>query len=226
VKVRNSLLFVGWALAGLSFLILMYRLFGRAGVYGVVALSAVMMNILVQKSMVIFGLGATGGNVLYALIFLSTDLLNEHYGEKEARRAVWLGFAVSLLGLAAGLVNLLFEPAEWDYAQPHLQALFTPIARIILGSMLAYLLSQLLDVKSYRLLKRLAPRRLWLRNNGSTMTSQLVDTLVFCTVGLLGTMPLSAWWQVVLSTYLLKLIVAALDTPFLYLSRRVYRIVG
>lgn len=214
----NSLLFVGWAVLGLFILLLIFRFFGKAGVTAFIGASVVIMNILVTKSMVIFGVGATGGNVLYASIFLATDLLTEYYGGKEARKAVIIGFACSVFSLVAISITLLFEPAPWDWAQPPLAAIFTPVARIVAGSMIAYLISQNLDTYTYDFIRRRF-KGLWLRNNGSTWTSQLVDTLIFCTIGLLGTMPLNAWLQVVLSTYLLKIVVGALDTPFIYLSR-------
>ena len=85
--------------------------------------------------------------------------------------------------------------------------------------MIAYLISQNLDTYLYDFIRsRWKP--LWLRNNGSTWISQLIDTVVFCTVALLGSMPTNAWLQVTLSTYVLKIAIAALDTPYIYLSRR------
>lgn len=214
----NSLLFVGWAVLGLFILMLIFRFFGKTGVTAFIGAAVVIMNILVTKSMIIFGVGATGGNVLYASIFLATDLLSEYYGGKEARKAVTIGFGCSVFSLIAISVTLLFEPASWDWAHPPLAAIFTPVARIVAGSMIAYLISQYLDTYTYDFIRRRF-KPLWLRNNGSTWTSQLADTLIFCTIALLGTMPLKAWLQVVLSTYLLKIVVAALDTPFIYLSR-------
>jgi uncharacterized integral membrane protein (TIGR00697 family) len=214
----NSLLFMGWAVLGLSILLLVFRFFGKTGVTAFIGASVVIMNILVTKSMIIFGLGATGGNILYASIFLATDILTEYYGGREARKAVVIGFVCSVFALIAISVTLLFEPADWDWAHAPLAAIFTPVARIVAGSMIAYMVSQNLDTYTYEFIRRRF-KALWIRNNGSTWTSQLVDTLIFCTIGLLGTMPLSAWLQVVLSTYLLKIVVAALDTPFIYLSR-------
>jgi len=214
----NSLLFVGWAILGLLVLLLIFRFFGKTGLAGFIGAAVVVMNILVTKGMVIFGVGATGGNVLYASIFLATDLLSEYYGGREARRAVLIGFFCSVFSLLAFSVTLLFRPAPWDWAQPSLEAIFTPVARIVAGSMVAYLISQNLDTYLYDFIRR-RWKGLWLRNNGSTWISQLVDTLVFCTVALLGTMPAVAWFEVVLSTYLLKIVVAAVDTPFIYLSR-------
>jgi len=217
--VLNTLLFLAWSVIALALLLAVFRLFGRVGLVGFICAAVVLMNIFVTKSMRVFGVGATGGNVLYACVFLATDLLSEYYGGREARRAVLIGFAASILALASSQAILLFEPAPWDWAHDPLALLFTPLLRIVSGSMLAYLASQILDTYLYDLIRR-RWKPLWLRNNGSTWVSQLVDTLVFCTVALLGTMPPYAWAQVVASTYFLKVVIAALDTPFIYLSRR------
>lgn len=219
----NTLMFIGWILIGLSGLVLSFRLFGKVGLIGVMAGSIVMMNVLVTKSVLIFGLGATGGNVLYAMIFLSTDMLSEHFGGKEARKAVMIGFFVSVFMTAASWVTLSMIPAPWDWAHDSLAVLITPMFRIVLGSMVAYLISNTLDTFTFDWLKKKFPKHLWLRNNGSTWTSQMVDSIIFCSIALLGVMPFSAWLQIVVSTYLVKIIVAALDTPFLYLSGRIVR---
>ena len=72
----NSLLFLLWTLASLTLLLVVFRIFGRAGLVGFICASVVLMNIFVTKSILIFGIGATGGNVLYACIFLATDLIS------------------------------------------------------------------------------------------------------------------------------------------------------
>ena len=145
----NTLLFLVWGVLDLLLLLAVFRLFGRAGLIGLIAASVVLMNILVTKSVMIFGVGATGGNVLYAGIFLATDLISEYYGGKQARRAVAVGFIASVLALTASQVTLAFVPAPWDWADASLHALFTPVTRIILGSLVAYLIAQNLDTFLY-----------------------------------------------------------------------------
>ena len=102
----NTLLFLLWAAANLLLLLVVFRLFGQVGLVGLIAASVVLMNILVTKSVTILGIGATGGNVLYAGIFLATDLISEYYGGRQARRAVAIGFVASVLALAASQVTL------------------------------------------------------------------------------------------------------------------------
>ena len=213
----NGLLFIGWSIVGLAALTLAYKLFGKMGLIGIIAGSVVMMNILVNKSVIIFGIGATSGNVFYAMVFLATDILSENYGGKEARKSVMIGFFISLLTLIGAWVAIAMTPAPWDTAHQPLSQILTPMYRIIAGSMVSFFVSNMLDTYTYQWLKNKFPKQLWIRNNGSTMTSQLVDSLLFATIALLGTMPFDAWVQVVISTYILKFIIAIIDTPFLYL---------
>ncbi|NLC49117.1 MAG: queuosine precursor transporter [Bacteroidales bacterium] len=213
----NGLLFLGWSIGGLIALTLAYKLFGKMGLIGIIAGSVVMMNILVNKSVIIFGIGATSGNVFYALVFLATDILSENHGAKEARKSVMIGFFISLLTLFGAWIALSMTPAPWDTAHEPLSKLLTPMYRIIAGSMVSFFVSNMLDTYSYQWLKKKFPKQLWIRNNGSTMSSQLIDTLLFASIALLGTMPFDAWVQVLISTYLLKIVIAIIDTPFLYL---------
>ena len=213
----NGLLFLGWSFLGLLGLTLAYKLFGKMGLIGIIAGSVVMMNILVNKSVLIFGLGATSGNVFYSMMYLATDILSENYGGKEARKSIMIGFFISILTMIGAWVALAMTPAPWDVAHEPLSLILTPMFRIVLGSMVAFFASNMIDTYTYQWLKKKFPNQLWIRNNGSTMSSQLVDSLLFATIALLDTMPFVAWLQVVLSTYLLKVIIAIIDTPFLYL---------
>ena len=213
----NGLLFLGWSVLGLFGLTLAYKLFGKMGLIGIIAGSVVMMNILVNKSVLIFGLGATSGNVFYSMMYLATDILSENYGGKEARKSIMIGFFISILTMIGAWVALAMPPAPWDIAHEPLSLILTPMFRIVLGSMVAFFVSNMIDTYTYQWLKKKFPNQLWIRNNGSTMSSQLVDSLLFATIALLDTMPFVAWLQVVLSTYLLKVIIAIIDTPFLYL---------
>lgn len=211
----NELLFILQTLISLSFVLLAFR-FGKVWLMGFIAASAVAMNIFVLKGMVLFGLAVTGGNVLYASTFLATDLLSEHYGKKQALKAVWIGFGASVFFLIMSQIMLQYTPAEYDFAQGSFETLFTLTPRIVAGSMIAYLVAQNLDVFLFNKIKSMTGgKMLWLRNNGSTWVSQLVDSVVFTVIAFAGVYPL---FELIVFTYIIKIIVAALDTPFIYLS--------
>ena len=214
----NEILFIIMTLVSLSFVLLAFRL-GRAWLIGLIAVQVVLMNIFVGKGIYLFGLAVTGGNVLYASIFLATDLLCEHWGKKEAVRAVRIGFFVSAFFLVMSQFIIRFIPADYDFAQEAMQTLFTLVPRIVLGSMVAYLISQHLDVWIFNKIKqKTGGKMLWLRNNGSTLISQLVDSAIFTIIAFAGVYPL---WELMLFTYIIKVIVAVLDTPFMYLAKKI-----
>jgi hypothetical protein len=201
-----------------------FRFFGRAGLLAMIVFSLLICNIQVIKTVQLFGITTTLGNVLYASVFLTTDILGEFYGKKAAKQGVLLGFSALILVTVYMQIALYFTPATDDFAQPHLQAIFGFMPRIATGSMVAYLVSQWHDVWAFHLLKSWTKGRyLWLRNNGSTLISQALDSLVFCTIAFWGVFETSVWIQIVLSTYLMKSIMGVMDTPFIYLARRIHR---
>jgi len=187
-----------------------------------VAASIVLANIFVTKQIKLFGLSATGGNILYASIFLATDLLNEHFSKEDAKDAVKIGFLASLLYLMSSQFILQYIPTDYDTVHEGMQAIFTFAPRIIGASMLAYLVSQFHDIWAYNFIwKKTGQKLLWLRNNGSTWISQLIDSVIFSLVAFVGVFPFNEVFQIIVSTYVLKILVAFLDTPFMYLSYRV-----
>jgi len=212
----NELLFLLQTLVSLAAVLAACRM-GYGCVVGLIGALVVLMNLFVLKQMDLFGFSVTGGNVLYASIFLATDIISEHYGKRKAHQAVWLGFGVSIFFVAMTRFILLYQPNAYDAMQGPMEQLFGLVPRVVFASMLAYLLSQHLDVRLFESLgKWTGGRWLWLRNNCSTGVSQMVDTVVFTLVAFWGVLP--DLLAMILFTYLIKICVAALDTPFIYLS--------
>ncbi|GED61403.1 queuosine precursor transporter [Brevibacillus formosus] len=210
-----------FALVNFGLFLLCYRFFGRMGLYAWIGMATVLANIQVVKTIEMFGLVMTLGNTIYASIYLISDLLNEKYGEREAKKAVWFGFFTLIAATIIMQLVLVFEPQETDIAQGSLQTIFGLMPRVALGSLCAYFVSQFVDVKIYSWLKKKCPgpNQLWIRNNGSTLFSQLLDSVTFCTIAFLGEFPMDVWWQILLTTYLIKFVVSAASTPVLYIAR-------
>ncbi|MFA7641728.1 MAG: queuosine precursor transporter [Sphaerochaetaceae bacterium] len=208
----------------LNFLAIMvaFRLWGRLGLFIWIPISVIIANIQVTKTVVLFGLEATLGNIVYATSFLATDILSECYGRKDAARAVGIGFFSLVVMTVLMNAALLFIPAESDFVQESMATIFGLMPRIALGSLTAYIVSQVHDIHAFDYWKRKKPgmKWLWLRNNASTMVSQLIDTLLFTCIAFWGVYEWPVLWQIMLTTYLLKWVVAALDTPFMYLARK------
>lgn len=182
----------------------------------------VISNVTAVKITTIAGLAVPAAVVAYSVTFLLTDMLSEFYSKREAHRAVWAGFYANLLLVVVVAVAVYLPPAPFWKHQEAFETLFAWVPRIVLASMLAYLISQHFDVLAFHFWKQLTDGRyLWLRNNASTMVSQFIDTALFITIAFYGTgMPLA---EMIKGQYVVKLGIALLDTPFMYLSREVYR---
>ncbi len=213
----------------LGTVLLLYRVFGKQGLYGAIVLNIMLCNIMGPKLTHVFTFNTTMGAILYSGIYFATDLLSERYGRREASRAVWLGFSTSLMVIVLTHIGLVFEPTQYGSEEAQAlsatthaaqEALFgiTPI--IVMGSLCAYLASQLNDVYLFHWLKRRTQgRHLWLRNNVSTLTSQAIDTVIFASIGWTGLISFSEALQIGLTKYFFKATIAAIDTPFIYWAR-------
>jgi len=202
-------------------LMLVYKFLGKTGLFVWVVLATVIANIQVIKVVRLFGISATLGNVLYASIFLATDILSENYSKRDATLAAIIGF-VSMLSLPLLMsMSLLFRPGAGDFSQKALHTLFGVVPRVVLGSAIAYIVSQFHDVWSFHAIKKKLPstRMLWVRNNGSTLVSQLLDSIIFATIAFYGLYPRRVFMEIVITTFLLKALCALLDTPFMYLAK-------
>ena len=220
-NISNSLLWIGFVFANLGIIVLVFRFFGRNGLYAIIVAAVITANIQVLKTVEIFGFVSTLGNILYGGVFFATDILTEVYGKKAARRGVWLGFIGMVLMTLWMQFGLKFIPHTSDFSQEALLTIFSLMPRIAAGSMTAYLVSQHHDIWAFLFWKRKTEGRfLWLRNNVSTMVSQAIDTAIFCTIALWGIFDSSTWLQILASTYFIKLFVAVIDTPFIYLAKR------
>lgn len=166
------------------------------------------------------------GVLPYPVTFLCTDLISELYGKKRANAMVLTGFLVSvyMLGLLQLGRVLPVSHLQDESIQGHYMAVFGQSGRAILGSMVAYLVAQLIDVRLYHFWRKLTDgRHLWLRNNASTMLSQLVDTTAVVTILFAGVWTWSQIGAVILASYSYKLLVAAADTPLMYAGSLLFR---
>lgn len=220
----NEALWVYLLLANFTAILLAYQFFGKTGLYIWIPISTILANIQVLKMVDLLGIGVTLGNITYASSFLITDILSENYGKKSARKAVFIGFFSLTATVIIMNLALMFKPNEFDFIQKSLISIFSLLPRIALASLVAYGVSQLHDVWAYNFWKNLFPgsRFLWLRNNASTMVSQLLDSLLFTCIAFWGLLPQSEFVQILITTYMVKCLVAAVDTPFLYLARYMF----
>ena len=217
----NEALWFLLLLANFSAILIAYRFFGKTGLYIWVPIATILANIQVLKMVDLLTIGVTLGNITYASSFLVTDILSENYGKKSARKAVFIGFFSLAATVIIMNIALHFKPNEFDFIQDSLKNIFAILPRIALASLVAYAISQLHDISAYSFWKRRFPETkfMWLRNNASTMVSQLLDYVIFTFIAFWGLLPQAEFFQIMISTYILKWIVAAVDTPFLYIAK-------
>ena len=166
------------------------------------------------------------GILPYPITFLITDLISEIYGKKRANDVVVVGIFASLFSLLIIYVGSHVPATSWSYVDDKMfNKVFGNSAIAVFASMLTYLFAQFVDIQIYHFWKRLTKgKHLWLRNNFSTWFSQFVDTftivLLLCTFGIIDW---ANFKGLLISGFLFKVLVAALDTPFLYLGVYAFR---
>ncbi|POO68828.1 hypothetical protein C1T26_17165 [Bacillus amyloliquefaciens] len=221
----NELFGVATFLVTFILMVAMYRMFGKQGLLAWVAIGTIIANIQVIKTVEIFGISATLGNVMFASIYLATDILNDIYGRKVAKRAVWLGFSSTLVMIIIMQMSLHFIPAPEDTAQNAFHAIFDVVPRIALGSIVAYIIGQHVDVFIFSLIKKLfsSDKTFIIRAYGSTIISSIIDTALFVSIAFIGSLPGMAVFEIFITTYVLKLVSTIFNVPFGYITKSFYR---
>lgn len=216
----NEILFFVDIVFCFSFDLLFYKFFGKKGLFVWIAIATIISNIQTVKIVNIFGVETSLGNVLYGSTFLATDILNEYYGKEEARKSIYYGFTSMVVMTLLMSISLLFNPSVNDFASDSLNLIFTLNIRITIASIVGFCVSQFLDTWTFQYIKQ-HNDKLWVRNNLSTMISQVFDTVLFVTISYIGTVPFSTIIQLMMSMYVFKFFIAIFDTPFMYLSKKV-----
>jgi len=171
------------------------------------------------------------GVIAFPVTFLATDLVSELFGRKKAQLLVWVGFGMNVFLLAVMSLNHLLPDASGVSGGLSLfEGVYGFMVGNVVASMIAYLTAQTIDVRLFHFWKDVTKgKHLWLRNNLSTMVSQLVDSTAILSIlyfaGNLGdavTGP-GALFILILNSYLFKFLVAAADTPLFYLGAWVFR---
>ena len=225
----NELLLVGSVALIFGAVLLAWRLFGKAGLYAMTAAAAILANIEVLILVRAFGMEQTLGNVLFAATFLITDILSENEGKKAANTAVFIGLFASAFFMALAGSWRFYTPAASDWVMPGIRTVFSAAPRTVLASMAVYGVSQLFDVWLYHKWWAFTERRcrsrrrfLWLRNNGATLVSQLLNTALFTLAAFGGAAGYDGrlLLKIMGSSYIIYIATSLLDTPAVYLARR------
>lgn len=186
---------------------------------GIFITSLIVANILASKVVTFWGFVLPAAVVAYPLTFLMTDVIGEIWGKEEANRTVRNGFICQAISLILISLAILLPVAPFADNQAEFQAILGQSFRVVFASMIGYLIAQCNDVFIFHKLKeKYNGKHKWLRNNASTLLSQLLDTAVFITIAFIGTVP--NIFTMILSQYVVKAAYALIDTPFFYLLTR------
>ena len=210
-----------------SSILVFLKFFGYVGIYIYSSIAVIIANIQVLKTVDFFYSPepVALGTILFASTFLCTDILSEYYGPEKARKNIIISFSSFLFVTCLMILTVGIKPSSNDWIQTSISNVFTPMTRFFIASMIAYLISQYFDVWFYNYIKnKTSEKYLWFRNNLSTVTSSLVDNTVFSIFAwiLLNPEPINLYKVIatyILGTYLLRIIIAFIDTPFIYVAK-------
>lgn len=223
----NELLLILSLLLTFSGVLVFYKIFGKTGLHVWTAIATITANIEVLILVEAFGMEQTLGNVLFASNFLVTDILSELHGKEEANKAVNIGIAASIAFIFISQSWFLYTPAANDWASESIYAIFSNTPRLMLASFLVYAICQKFDVWAYHKWWAFTQKKfgdkdsfLWLRNNGSTLVSQLLNTVLYTFGAFLGTYELETLFSICISSYIIFIVTSLADTPFVYLAKK------
>jgi uncharacterized integral membrane protein (TIGR00697 family) len=174
----------------------------------------------------------TAGAVIWPVVFITSDLINEYFGKPGVKRISYLAAGLIAYAFLIVFLSMRLPPAQWwmdanntdssgnyfnmDFA---FNRIFGQGNRIILGSLSAFLIGQLVDVFVFQKLRKVTgSKQLWLRATGSTLVSQLVDSFVVLYIAFYGTFSNSQIIAIGITNYIYKFVVAILLTPLIYLG--------
>ncbi len=175
-----------------------------------------------------FGLDTTLGNVIFASTFLATDIMSEIFGKKEASRCVKIGILANVTFILISQSWFLYIPADGDTMAEPIRTVFANTPRVMLASLVAYAICEMFDVWAYHAWWKWTEKKfgdkkgfLWLRNNGSTLVSQLINVLAFNLLAFAGVFPWNTIVEILVFGYGIFIVTSLMDTPFVYLARRI-----
>lgn len=204
-------------------LLLSYKLFDKYGLIAMYILHIVLSQLTINIPIELFGFTTVVGSSLYAVLFLTIDMINEHYGKNTANKTVDSGvFVLIVFIVIISFIKLLIANNNDIYSNTFNQLFENQLRIVISDIVISYFLFQKLNIWIFNKIKKItASKYLWLRNNASTMISQLLTAIFFYQFAFAGIIPQKELWQIIITGLIIKLIITIFETPFLYLSCKI-----
>lgn len=197
------------------------KLFGKKGLFAWVVIAGILANLQVNKTITLFGLDVAMGNVMFASSFLATDMLSEIYGKKVAKKAVIAGVSALVFFICFMQFTMSFTPSEYDVITPAMSEFFQMSIRTTVASVTMYALANVCDVYLFDFLKKKTNgKKLWLRNNVSTIICNGLENFGFIFLAFYGVLETESLLPIALTTTAVEAVIALLDTPFLYIAKK------
>ncbi|MEG1641887.1 MAG: queuosine precursor transporter [Synergistaceae bacterium] len=222
----NELLLVLNLVFVYSSVLFFYKLFGKVGLFIFTVIATITANIEALILINAFGMEQTLGNILFASTFLITDILSEMHGKKDSITAVRLSICTSVVFIILTQFWLFFTPSNNDIVMGSIRNIFSHTPRLMFSSFIVYAISQYFDVWAYHKWWDFTKAKfhdkdkfLWLRNNGSTLISQFINTVLFTIFAFGGIYEIKTLVSIIFSTYLIYIVTSLADTPVLYIAK-------
>mgnify|MGYP001175056827 FL=1 len=216
VKMHNLLIMIIEYLLSATVILLALRFMKKEGAYVALTTLIIASNLGVAKLFNLFGMEVTAANMSMGMAFVIYSIITEVYGQREGRKAVWIGFFAQFVFVSLGLVYTSYIPSQNDLAQNYLSQAFTLTPRIALGSWIAFLLSGYVAVWVYDVLRD--KTKVWMRNNVSTKIGQIIDNMIFVTIAFAGLVDWKTYFQIFLTTTLIEMALDYVDTWVVYVG--------
>lgn len=218
-----SVLILGVCIVGI---LVFFRLFGAAGLYlySIIVVIAANIQVLKVASFSFIPEPVALGTLVFSTAYLVSDILTEHYGKEVARLGVWLCLSAQILMSVLMILVLGYKTTPADTAHHAISTLFVPSVRFFTASLIAFAISQLVDIWIFQKLNDWSQGKLlWLRTSLSTTISGFLDNIIFSVLAwiVLSPTPIgfsSLIFTYILGTYLARFVVSVLSTPVMYLS--------
>lgn len=222
----NELIILTEIIFAFGCLTILSKLFGKSGCIAWIAIATILANIQAVKSIALFGgLTTCGcGCVMFASTFLATDILTENYSEKDAKKGVFVGIVADIIAIAAMQISLLYKPSDIDMMNGTLHTLFMFSMRVSSASLVMYIIANYADVVLFeKIRKRTGEKKMWLRNNVSTIVCNCTENFGFAFLAFYGVYDVRSILTIAVSTSVVEMVIALCDTPFLYIAKRIHR---
>lgn len=201
-------------------IVLLDKFFKKEGLYIWISIATIIANILVCKTINVLGFTSSLGNIMFASVFLATDIMTEKYGSEHSKKAILLGMISAIIFVVSTQISLLYIPDSTDLAQESMKTLFGINLRTSIASLSMYFLSNILGIWIFEKLKNKIPNKLWIRNNVSTIIANCSENYCFAFIAFLGILDIPTILSIATVGSILEIIIAICDTPFLYIATK------